>query len=237
MQFYKIYVRVSKDEQQTEHQLKACVDYVKRTAKEPYQIEIYNEESLTSRVKLEQRHELMKMMSDIHRGDIIVVFKLDRLSRDVIEMTQIHRDICQCGAQIHSLNDSGCDDEFTVSLMGLIANKERSDISKRVKARLHAKRDKRERISRWIPYGYDLSEDGINLHVNEDEQVVIQKMIKLLNEGYSYQMIEDVLFEEGVRTRKGTPLKKMSIYRVLKREGYQRDVTGKLSTPSLYSRR
>ena len=234
---YLIYLRVSTDQQEVETQQRMCIERIKQIHPQgDYTYEVFSDPDMSSRVAIEKRVELQKMLKAVKKGQTVLVYKLDRLSRDVIEMVTIYRMIVnESKAKVISLNDP-YSDEFSVGLMGLIAQKERDDIRVRTKDRLATKRNKGERYSRFLPYGYSMDEKmlipvkvghevvykpGVLVAVAH-EQEVISLMKELFAEGKSYQRVAEDLTDQGYTNREGRPFQKMSIYRILARIGQTR---------------
>jgi len=229
---YLVYLRVSTDEQETEMQMELCKEYArKNNPAGDYTIEFFNDQSMSSGVEYKKRTELQKMLSSIKKGDTVLVYKLDRLSRDIIEMVTIYRLIVRTlEAKVVSLNDP-YSDEFTVGLMGLLAQKERDTTRIRVKDGLGNKKNKGQRYSGKLPYGYGMHETklvpirkgkeivmkrGVLVPIAE-EQKVIALMEKLAAEGRSYQDIATTLTLWGHKSREETPFHKMTVWRILQR--------------------
>ncbi len=235
---YVIYSRVSTEEQEVESQEQECLQYIKKISKgESFNHQIFSDPETSSRVKMENRESLMNMLDSLRRGDQVVVWKLDRLSRDIIEMVTIHRLIKSKQCTIHSLNDANADDEFIVGLMGVLAQKERADISIRTKSHHKHKLAKNERRSRFIPYGQQLDEENLirikrknkkeemkpgMLLENTEEQLVLLKMLSLFDQGLSYRQIANSINAEGYRNRVGNAFQHNTVYRILLRQGRSR---------------
>lgn len=230
---YLIYLRVSTDKQEVETQMRMCKERIEKIHPNgDFTIQIFNDPDLSSGVAFEKRTELQNMLKSIKKGNTVLVYKLDRLSRDVIEMVSIYRHIVnKCGAKVISLNDPH-DDEFSVGLMGLIAQKERDNIRMRTKDNLATKKKKGERYSGQLPYGYTLHETKlVPVKVGKDivhklgvlvpkaeEQEVLARMYQLSEEGNSFRQIAKILNDQGCRNREGKPFQHMSIYRILSRK-------------------
>jgi DNA invertase Pin-like site-specific DNA recombinase len=223
---YVFYLRVSTDEQDITTQEKECVKAILSREGKPFEYDLFTDDDVSSRIKMNKRPELMKMLESLQRDQTVVVFKLDRLSRDVVEMVTIYRMIKDKGCKIFSLNDSNCDDEFMIGLMGVLAQKERSDISLRIKAKFRSKRGSNEQISRYPPYGYSFDEGHTSIvnnkertirNLNEvpDEQNVIRRAVDLSNEGSSLREIVRILTDEGYKNRAGNDFQPMTISRIL----------------------
>ena len=229
---YLIYLRVSTDKQRVEMQYKMIITYLNcKHRDQVYDCEVFSDPDTSTRLPMEKRKGLQSMLECVKKGDIVLVYKLDRLSRDVIEMVSIYRLITrEHGASVHSLNDPYCDD-FSVGLMGILAEKEREGISIKTKDALKNKKNKNERYSGHLPYGFGLHEThlvpirvgdeivykrGILIPENK-EQRALALMKQLHLEGNSYQEIVKTLTDLGYLNREGKPFHKMTVYRILNR--------------------
>lgn len=228
---YLIYSRVSTEKQDTETQLRMCLEYIeKKHPNGKFTYKIFDEGDLTSQKPMSKRPLLMQMLEEVKKGDTVIVYELDRLARDVLEQVSIYRTIVQKKlAQLFSLNDN-CD-EMTVTIMGAIAQRTRERIQGKTKDKLETKKKNGERYSRYLPYGYALHETklipirvgekivmkrGILVPIHE-EQEVLKRMIDYNQMGLSYQKICNILTLEGSMNREGNEFHSMSIHRILKR--------------------
>ncbi|MCB9764450.1 MAG: recombinase family protein [Alphaproteobacteria bacterium] len=75
-----------------------------------------------------------------------------------------------------------------------------------------------KRISRHLPYGYRLGEDGDSLVEVPEELSVLERMKALRARGLSYQRVAATLDAEGLPTRKGKPWASSSVRQILRRE-------------------
>lgn len=234
---YLIYLRVSTDQQDMETQLRMCTERIQQFHPQGGSAyEVFADPDMSSGVALAKRVELQRLLGSVKKGDTVLVYKLDRLSRDIIEMVTIYRQIVnKCGARVISLNDP-YSDEFSVGLMGLLAQKEREVLRTRIKDKLTTKAKKGERYSRHLPYGYGIHathkvpikvgkethyKPGVLIPV-EDEQAVLARMKEFFEQGMSYGNIAQALTLSGYRNRAGNPFQKMTVYRILTRTGHTR---------------
>jgi DNA invertase Pin-like site-specific DNA recombinase len=165
---------------------------------------------VSSALTLNARPVLMQAISALKRGDVLLVAKRDRLSRDVIETAMIERLVTKRGARILSAAGEGTesDDPSGMLMRRLIdsfAEYERLIISARTKHALSAKRRRGERTSRFARYGYQLDSDNRRLEINADEQRVVETIDVLHHSGRSLRAIAAELNENGLRTRSGAP--------------------------------
>lgn len=234
---YLIYLRVSTDKQDVEMQNKMIFNYLNSKHRdEKFTHQVFSDPETSSGISMEKREGLQEMLRNVKKGCVVLVYKLDRLSRDILEMVSIYRKITrECGASVHSLNDPYCDD-FSVGLMGVLAEKEISDTRKKTKDALKNKKEKGERYSGNLPYGYGMHEThmvpirvgneivmkrGVLVPV-EEEQTVIARMSEYFEQGMSYQAIAKTLTMLGYKNREGNPFQKMTVYRILSRIGHTR---------------
>jgi len=236
---YVIYQRVSTDLQEVETQQKECLNYIKQKEKgNSFECKTFSDPEMSSRVKMKNRTALIQFLEFLSPGDRVVVYKLDRFSRDVVEMVTIYRMIKDKKCTIFSLNDPDCDNEFIIGLMGVLAQKERKDISDRTKAALRNKKSKNERTG-TVPYGFTLCKDKLIEIKNKDgevelkpgllllaptEQEVLAQMCQYFDAGKSYRQIAQILTNQGYMNREGKPFQHMSIYRILCRTGRTRSL-------------
>lgn len=99
-----------------------------------------------------KRPELQRALSTLKRGDCLVVWKIDRVARSLSELLLVLGKLKALGADIQSLTEpidtSSPFGEFTLQILGAVAQLERSMIRERVMAGQAAAR---ERGKRWGP--------------------------------------------------------------------------------------
>ena len=105
-------------------------------------------------------------------------------------------------------------------LMAVLAEFERDLISERTTAALAHKRANGQRVGA-VPYGFDLSADGVTLIESPAEQAVINDIKAMRSRGMKLQQIAAVLTERGVRTKTGrsSSWTHQAVSRILKRPG------------------
>ena len=100
------------------------------------------EEKITGTTK--ERPKLQALLAQLRKDDVVVIYKLDRLSRSLKDLISIVEQIQRKGANFHSLTDnietSSPTGKLTFHLFAALAEFERSIISQRTKAGLEAAR-------------------------------------------------------------------------------------------------
>lgn len=92
------YIRVSTKEQKESLQLDALTEYAQQKG---YDLTIYNEKQSTSNV----RPELQAALKAMTKGDVFVVYKLDRLARSSAELFRLMEQMKEKGVEFVSLSD------------------------------------------------------------------------------------------------------------------------------------
>lgn len=130
------YLRVSTKDQTTEQQLAQLEGA-------GYQIEkdrAYVEQGVSGKVPALQREQFSKLNERMDSGDSLIVTKLDRLGRDMLDVIATIRDLTERGISIVILGlgtlDSTPQSKLTLAMLAAISEYERDLISERTKAKL-----------------------------------------------------------------------------------------------------
>lgn len=182
-------------------------------------IDTQDEPDVSGATPNEDRPVLMDTISRLGRGDVLIVAKRDRLGRDPIHVAMIERLVERRGARIVSAAGEGtADDEPTSVLMRRIvdafAEYERLCGKSRTRMALRAKRQRGERAGN-VPFGYLADQDG-RLTPNLVEQGVIAAVVSAQLAGMTQREIVSALAVAGVVGRKGKPLTKTQVQRILR---------------------
>ncbi len=123
--------------------------------------------------------------------DVVVVMKLDRLTRSVRDLGSLIEDLFD-GVKLVSVEesfDSGTSSgELVMNMLGTVAHWERRVIGERTAGALAYKKTKGEWAAGRIPYGWCVSEDG-RLEEDPEKQAIIVKMKQARRRGRSYREI------------------------------------------------
>lgn len=98
------------------------------------------------------RPGLANALASVSEGDMLVVWRLDRLGRSLIDLISVINDLGKRGVEFRSLSEaidtSTSGGRLTFHIMGAMAEFERSIISERTKAGMSAARSKGSLIGR-----------------------------------------------------------------------------------------
>lgn len=157
------------------------------------------------------RPGLAKALGMLDRGRArgLVVFKLDRLTRHLGDWSALidryfgekpGRTLMSVSESIDTRTAAG---RMVLNIMMTVAQWERETIVERTRAAMRFKRARGERVSRRIPYGYDLADDGRNLTPNGAELAVVARILALAAGGARPGQIAAELTADGVPTKNG----------------------------------
>lgn len=220
---YVIYLRVSTDQQREsglgiEAQRQMCLSYIQKSGI-PQSVLEYMDEGFSGSLELDKRPALLESISQLGKGDILLIAKRDRIGRDPIVNAMIERAVERKKARLVSASGDVKDDNDPSSILmrrmvDAFAEYERLIIGARTKAALQVKKRKGERVG-YIPYGFRLHQDGIHLNIDEQEQDTLNLMKQLIMKKLSLRKIAQHLNNSKIFNRNG-PWNHVSICRVTK---------------------
>ena len=184
-------------------------------------VRIYEEAGISGLTKLSQRSVLNEALDEAcRRKCALVVFSLSRLSRSLTDSIGILERIQKAGAELISLSekiDTTCaSGKLVTNMLMLLQNFEVEQLKERVTVTMSCLRKSQKRISRHIPYGYSLSENGEDLVENPSERAAIERMKTLRTSGQSLWAIAGAL--ESIPTKTGAKWSATVIRGILNRE-------------------
>ncbi len=147
--------------------------------------------------------ELIKKIED-REISAIVVWKLDRICRNTLDMLGLIKKFDKYGSAFHSITEkvdtSTAMGTFFVTILSALAQMEREMIVERTKAALGYKRSRGERVGQ-VPYGFRGS--GKDLITDDNEQEVLKEILRVRDKGWGYTRIATQLNKNGIPTRCG----------------------------------
>lgn len=161
--------------------------------------------------KLEYRPVLMELLNTIQKGDVVRMWRRDRMSRaDPVMGALIESTIKRKGATLEFADGSATinyDDPNTVlqvRIMDAFAEYERLITKHRTKAALRSKKERAERTGN-APYGFKPNEstDTKQLEIDDTEQQIVAVVKELRSRGESLQQICYALEIQGFINKRG----------------------------------
>jgi len=192
------------------------------------------------------RPALERLLQDVenHRVDCVVVYKVDRLSRSLLDFAKIIEVFDRNGVSFVSVtqqfNTSTSMGRLILNVLLSFAQFEREIIGERIRDKVAAAKRKGKFTGGTPPLGYDVDPEKTRLVVNPDEARLVRHIFKRFAEIGSPLTVADELNKKGMTTkawmtkngtfREGKPWNKTHIYRVLYNRTYLGEVIHKDKT-------
>src|SRR5690625_1795644 len=161
----------------------------------------------------DKRESFKRMINDIKEKRItnVVILKLDRLTRSIIDLNKMIELLNENGCDLHSctenLDSNTASGRMMMNLIGTFAQWESETISERVTINMQTKAEKGIWMSS-IPFGFNHGKDK-RLEVNSEEANILKEAFELVLSGMSFTAAEkkitnryDLNWSENYLTRK-----------------------------------
>jgi len=221
-----IYIRVSTEEQAKEGyslaaQTDKIVEYIKN--KGWTYSEIYNDDGYTASNR--RRPALQRMLDDAvaKQFEAVLVYRIDRLSRNLKDLIEIVEELAKNGAGFKSITElidtTTPEGRLMFHQFGSFAQYERELIAQRTTMGLQ----KRLKLGLWpsgvAPYGYTIKND--KLQIAEKEAKIVRLMFELyLNKNYGVVNIARYLNDLNIKTRRDNKWRFTVVYHILTNPTY-----------------
>ena len=158
------------------------------------------------------RPALQKLITDIKEGKIncVVVYKVDRLSRSLLNFSQLLEFFDQNNVTFVSVtqafNTNTSMGRLTLNILLSFAQFEREIISERTRDKMGAAKKKGKWIGGKPPLGYDLDKINHKLLINPKESKIVKEIFELYLEKRSLLSVAMALNDIGYKTKIHTTL-------------------------------
>ena len=177
------------------------------------------------------RPALQRLLADVEAGliDVIVVYKIDRLSRSLMDFARLveifDRNQVTFVSVTQSFNTTTSMGRLTLNILLSFAQFEREVIGERIRDKFAASRKRGMWMGGYVPLGYDVRDR--KLIINEAEAATVRMIFKRFVAIGSATKLAKALVAESVRTKSGRPVDKGYIYRLLNSRVYLGEATHK----------
>ncbi len=160
-----------------------------------------------------ERPALQKLIADIKMSkiDCVIVYKVDRLSRSLLDFTQLLEFFDENKVAFVSVtqhfNTNTSMGRLTLNILLSFAQFEREIISERTRDKMGAARKKGKWIGGVIPLGYDLDRENHRLVINPEEAKLIKEIFASYIKEKSVLKVAQLLNEQGYVTKQRNSLK------------------------------
>ena len=178
-----------------------------------------------------ERPALQRLLADVEAGliDVIVVYKIDRLSRSLMDFAWLveifDRNQVTFVSVTQSFNTTTSMGRLTLNILLSFAQFEREVIGERIRDKVAASRKRGMWMGGYVPLGYDVRDR--KLIINETEAATVQMIFKRFVAIGSATKLAKALVAESVRTKSGRLVDKGYIYRLLSSQVYLGEATHK----------
>jgi DNA invertase Pin-like site-specific DNA recombinase len=172
-----------------------------------------------------ERPALKQLLSDIEAGliDVIVVYKIDRLSRSLMDFARLvevfDRNNVTFVSVTQSFNTTTSMGRLTLNILLSFAQFEREVIGERIRDKFAASRKRGMWMGGFVPFGYDVRER--KLVVNDEEAATVRRIFERYLELGSATELARELRRQGTRNKQGTLIDKGYLYRLLNNRVYR----------------
>jgi len=151
---------------------------------------------------------------------VLVVYSLSRLARSTKDTIQIGERLDKASADLVSLSEridtTSAAGKMMFRMLAVLAEFERDQISERTSTAMKFKAAKGERVGK-VPFGFNLSADGVTLVPNDKEQEAITIIRELRSTGLSLREIANELNRQQIATKEGKPWIHTTVQRIVTR--------------------
>ena len=173
----------------------------------------------------DQREAFQQMLRDTAKGQfgVIIVWKMDRFGRNKDEIV-MNRVICKRhGVQVEYVNEKmpeGNERVIVESLFEGMAEYYSLQLSSNVRRGQRESAHKSQSIGGTRPLGYAVDPQTKQYVIDEKTAPVVRQIFKMYSEGKTVAQIIAELNRVGLRTSRGNPYTKSSLYHLLSNEKY-----------------
>lgn len=204
-----IYLRVSTNEQANEgislqNQCEKITYYCK--AKDWQIVKVIEDKGISG--KSLNRSGIQQLITEVRlkQFDVVVVYKLDRLTRSVRDLGYLIEDIFNkhdiaFTSVIDNFDTLTANGKLILNILGSVSQWERDIIAERTKDAINYKKQNLQQYGN-TPLGFLLDSNG-NLYPDKDEQKTINYIKMLRKKGLSFSKIASLLNNEKIPTKKG----------------------------------
>jgi site-specific DNA recombinase len=171
-----------------------------------------------------ERPGLKRLLQDVEGGliDVIVVYKIDRLSRSLMDFAKLveifDRNNVTFVSVTQSFNTTTSMGRLTLNILLSFAQFEREVIGERIRDKVAASRKRGMWMGGYVPMGYDVRDR--KLMINEAEAATVKMIFERFVAIGSATTLAKALAAEGVRNKRGKPIDKGFVYKLINSRVY-----------------
>lgn len=172
------------------------------------------------------RPKYQEMMTRLRTGEFshLVVWKIDRISRNLLDFTQMYNELKRLGVVFVSKNEqfdtSTAMGEAMLKIILVFAELERNMTSERVTAVMISRAHNGQWNGGRVPLGYSWDKENKTINIVDDEALVVRKLYSKYEETHSLLQTAKYLNENSYHTRSGVAWNPTTVHIILKNPFY-----------------
>ena len=178
-----------------------------------------------------ERPALKRLLADIEEGrvDVVVVYKIDRLSRSLMDFAKLVEVFDRGGVTFvsvtQSFNTTTSMGRLTLNILLSFAQFEREVIGERIRDKFAASRKRGMWMGGNVPLGYRV--ENRKLLVHEPDAEIVRMIFRRFIETGSATVLAKAIRQEGLTKKSGKPIDKGFLYKLLNSRTYIGEVMHK----------
>ena len=217
-----IYARFSSSAQREasiEQQINVCMAFAER---EGYTVlSTYSDRAMTGRT--DRRPQFLQMIKDARNGKFcaVIVYALDRFSRDKYDSARYKHELRQCGVRVVSATEPISDNPSGILIESVfegLAQYYSAELAQKIR-RGNEDNAKKCLASGSVPFGFRRSADG-HYEIQPEEAEIVREIFRRVGAGDTYAEICRDLNTRGVKTRHGSSWNRSSFNTLLHNQRY-----------------
>lgn len=172
------------------------------------------------------RPDYQAMMSRVRTGEFshLLVWKIDRISRNIIDFATMSEELKRLGVTFVSKNEqfdtSTAMGEAMLQIIMVFAQFERKQTSERVTAVMLSRAGNGQWNGGRVPYGYRWDKETASFSLDDTEASYVRRMAQLYEEHQSLLYVAKWLNDADVKTKTGSAWTPTSIHTILTNPWY-----------------
>lgn len=154
-----------------------------------------------------KRPALQRLLQDVRsdKVDIVVVYKIDRLSRSLADFATLQTEFEKHGvafcAVTQDINTTTSAGRMMLNILMTFAQYEREIIADRIKDKLSASKRKGKYVGGLLPLGYDADSEAMKIIINPTEAESVKLIFREYVRTGSLKRVQRMLEERNIRTK------------------------------------